>query len=35
MHFLENEKRSIYFHLVFWLNLFDSSILNHILPFDD
>ena len=27
--------RSIYFHLVFWLNLFDSSILNHILPFDD
>ncbi|CBI33965.3 unnamed protein product, partial [Vitis vinifera] len=25
---LVNEKKSIYFYLVFWLNFFDSSIFN-------
>ncbi|TYJ38015.1 hypothetical protein E1A91_A05G413900v1 [Gossypium mustelinum] len=29
------KKKSIYFHLVFWVNLFYSSIPNHILLFDD
>ncbi|CBI35416.3 unnamed protein product, partial [Vitis vinifera] len=33
-HFLGNEKKSIYFHLVFWLKFFDSSIFNQILFFN-
>ncbi|KAG6633187.1 hypothetical protein CIPAW_12G031100 [Carya illinoinensis] len=35
MYFLGNEKKSIYFHLVFWLKFFDFSILNQILFFED
>lgn len=35
LHFLGNEKESIFFHLVFWPKFLDSSILNKILFFDD